>query len=224
LHHNCYDITFGNGCEENSLGVECGYAHDTDEKCCFNIKFGNQCKSNNLYGYDYDITFGNECEGNILDIGNTSITFGDNCTQNELLGSEIMYITFGNGCIRNKLYQTTHSVTFGQKCINNTFGGISYGITFGNGCHDNSIVEGENSDVLETDVRYIQYGNGVYYTRIYPKNTGDIQNIRVSQGCSGRTSSNPVYIGVDAGKNYEQIIAKNSSGNVKVVCLGDLGE
>jgi hypothetical protein len=136
----------------------------------------------------------------------------------------MLRITFGDGCIRNKLYSAIHTVTFGQNCWDNTFGSLSYDITFGNGCHNNSIVQGENSDILNTDLMRIQYGNGVYHTRIYPKNTGYIKNIRVSQGCSGRDSSNPVYIGVDAGKDYEQIIAKNSSGNIRVFCLGDLGE
>ena len=201
--NNCNSNTFGNHCYHNILGIGC--YHNTFGTYCVSNTFGNYCSSNtfgngcnyNTFGNDCGfITFGNDCYHNTFGNSCSSNTFGTYCVSNTF-GNSFSSNTFGNDCVSN---------TFGNNCNNNTFSTYCNYNTFGNECYSNTLFQ---------YARYNIFENGVHYVALTSTTQGNynncLQNITVSQGVKGTSSSNRKTINATRNLDYKTTyVAKGS--------------
>ncbi len=150
---------------------------------------------------------------------------------NCVMGTNCYGTTTGNSCYSWTTGNSCHSWTTGNSCRSWTTGNYCYSWTTGNYCY--SWTTGNSSGTSAVPQNYVQcfhLASGVQYVAISTDGTVSsavpFKNFVVKSGVKG-TSSSRLSIVVDSSKfpnnsDYEWIIAKNSSGEIKQYCEADL--
>lgn len=243
--------TFGKGCADNLFsnvfecvfGIEC---HDNDfskaigvSGCVFgNYVYNNTCSAD---AYITGVTTSEEFYNNSFDGEIDACTFGEECHHNtfgNLLNCSVGNRAWGNkveSLIRATFLEECHHNTVGVDCSDITFGNYSYGNTIGDSCRNITFENGANMNAIRVgntdsaDVRHlcrnIRFEEGVSGVVLYnsqdalSEDQGALKNIVVKKGFESTSS---VFIEVEADRNYETSVAKNSQGAIKIYCEADL--
>lgn len=249
-YYGCYNNTFESSCYGNIFGSSC-YNNHFGTNCCQNIftnncydnTFGSSCCDNyfndnctlNIFenGCSYN-TLGKECIRNSFGIGCSSNVFGENCNDNifgnDCCENEFSYgcdgNTFGNNCQENAFGVLCEHITFGNDCDENILCGSCSYISFSNGCQKNEFNFDTESNFI--NIQYIHYENGVSKIKMSLEEgslnelaLNKVQNITIKQGVGGKKISLKLTK-QEINNNYELLISKNSSGELKMFCLADL--
>ncbi len=226
--NDCYSWICGKSCDSWTCGYNCdswicGKSCDswTCENGCCSWYCGNYCASwtcgNNCYywtcGNDcYYWTCGNDCDSWICGNDCASWTCGNDC----------YYWTCGNSC---------SYWTCGDSCDYWTCGNSCSYWTCGNSCsYWTTGTWSGSTAVPQNYVQYFHLASDTSYVAISTTGTvsssSPLKNFIVKSGIVG-TSSSRLSIVIDNTKfpnnsDYEWIIAKNSSGEIKQYCEADL--
>lgn len=157
---------------------------------------------NVLMSYCQYNVFGYSAADNILREECSYNSFGPYASSN-LLGGSCQFNVVGSSFIRN---------TLRKACQNNTFGNNVRTVTLGDGCVGNVIANG---------VQFITYDAGVYFTEIESQGAIGLRYCCVLAGVKG-ASDNILLLPFELQKNYTQVAAMNSSGQLKIFVPGDL--
>ena len=205
------------------------------KRCAFNVihpwliteSYINKRKLNNnvfitdASGTYYDIP----CMGNVLEENCYDNTFGTNTVWNHIgpfsdnnkFGNEVKHNTTLSRFSYNTLGNEIHHSTFGTQCKNNVIGNYIFQCHMGDGCISN---------LLASYSKCIEFGNGVYGVKLSAPGASEsnyLRNYHVANGLNegGNSTISP---SISRGEDFNYIIAKNSSGVVKVFCIADLAD
>ena len=212
------------------------------KRCAFNVihpwliteSYINKRKLNNnvfitdARGTYYDIP----CMGNVLEENCYDNTFGTNTVWNHIgpfsdnnkgafligePGYEVKHNTTLSRFSYNTLGNEIHHSTFGTQCKNNVIGNYIFHCHMGDGCISN---------LLASYSKCIEFGNGVYGVKLSAPGASEsnyLRNYHVANGLNegGNSTISP---SISRGEDFNYIIAKNSSGVVKVFCIADLAD
>ena len=228
VYVKCDNNTFNSNCKYNIIT---GYDNTLGNNCCYNVLymsnsniFEDGCNKNLLYFYTNYNKFGNNCESNTLMLCHTN-TFENNCKSNTLV-SNCSYNIFKNNCESNIIAYGSYNV-FGNCCCYNILGQHNYHITFGNNCSYNTFGSPTNDHPEESTycVQNITFGGGCEYLDIncsVQSTSKYLQNVNISQGVCGTSSSKLTITIPNRGLAYETSVAKDSSGNLQIYNPADL--
>ena len=207
---DCYNSTFGNSCYKNTFGNYCYY--NTFGNYCYNNIFENNFQYNTFGYYCFGNTFGYYFYKNTFGVYFYNNTFGHDC----------YYNTFGNRCSSN---------TFGNRCSSNTFGSYLEESQFGDGVEYFSITTQQmatspTSANTKSYIKWLIVENGVRYVNAYVTGSTSpgayCKNVRICQGCSGKSNSYKSFEINNVNKLSQLIVCYNSSGTLKTGNLGNL--
>lgn len=189
----CHSNTFGDNCVGNSFGSN-----------CLRNTFGNACTDNSFGNYCYLNSFGNNCYKN---------SFRNNCNYNSFY-YDCNRNSFGEECYRNSFGHSCAYNSFGEECFSNSFGNNFSQNSFGNCCNDNS---------FGNYIKNITVFNGVLNCSVTSGNpSAPVRNAQILNGTVGVSVANKLTINFAANKNYTQVAAKTTAGNLKVFNPADL--
>ena len=222
------DTRYGNSSRKNT--IKAFYSGNTQE---INNILILGYSENNYFGYDCNnICLTGFSTNNFFESNCNSISSGDECSLN-YFKSSCSNISFGKSCNYNYFNNRCGYMTFGDYCSYNTFGincisiysgnGLSMS-SFGNFCQ--SITFGSSISNVHKNYQYIHFENGCSYIKFTnTSSSGNVQNYRFSSGVYGEWSYNgskSITVNGEVDRNYETIVAKNSSGTLKIYCEADL--
>lgn len=194
-YYSISETSFDSECYDNSI-VNGSYN-----------KFYNSCYENIVYGGNN--IFNARCHYNILSVNCTNNIFGEACEYNSL-GSNCSFNTLGESCEYNEFGSYCSDNTLGSSCSHITFGttSLSYG-TITKGLFRYNTVEGGSNNIAFTGTNESTFEKQAQYYHI-------------KAGVSSENSDYPYTIVPELGRNYETIIACNSSGQIIEYCEADL--
>ncbi len=199
---NCINNTFGNDCSSNTFGDFC-YSNSFGNNCSGNT-FGNNCYKNSFVHECVNNSFGKNFYQNTVGIFFNNNTFGNDCSSNSF-GNNCFSNTFGNNCFSNTFGNNCSSNSFGNKCTNNSFGNDCSGNTFGDYCQTITVFDG---------IRYCRVTGGGQSVLV--------KNAQILNGTAGASDQNKLTIAFAANKDYTQVAAKTTAGNLKIFNPADL--
>ena len=169
-----------------------------------NVFFGAYCYSNHLKRNCNQNSFSQNCFRNSFSQGCSNNSFSQNCHQN----------SFSQNCSNNSFSQNCYNNSFSQYCQNNSFSQSCSRNSFSQYCSQNSFSQ---------NCTNIHLFEGVQYCDVTGTGSGNPQNAQILSGMVG-TSQSHLSVSIAKGKNYTQMIGKNTSGTVKVWNPADLAE
>lgn len=241
LGNNCSNNTINSSSSNCTLGNEC--SRNTIQNSSSSCTLGDNCSRNTIQNGSSSCTLGNNCSGNKIDTS-SRCSLGDNCSDNTIqfnapnctLGNYCRNNTIQNGSNKNILGDNCNNNTLDSASINNKFadncsyivldGNAAYN-TFGNNCsYINFISEISSDDTKVAGGRYHfnKFEDNVSYIDVLNEDTeltSNVQNYVFKSSIKG-TSSEQLVINVERGREYNTIVGKNSSGEIKQYCIEDV--